>query len=342
MERTTSSANNSPAPKLACRLLLLTCITLASCGPNAAGDKTLAVKDSVSYTPPDTSTIPHDEFGNMIRYGRDLLVNTARYLGPEGMVGHYLGNRMNCTNCHLDAGTRPYGLNFFSSHARYPQYRGRENAILTLSDRVNNCIERPHNGTPMPLDSKEMVAIVSYMKWLSQNVPVGHHVNGDDGIELQLPDRPADPGKGAEIFAVRCASCHGTGGQGLLAPDSAAYTYPPLWGKDAYQAGSSMHRVVKAARFIKANMPDKQATWKSPVLSDEEAIDVAAFINNDAEHARPHKKGMTSGDYPAINVKPIDYDMGPYKDTFSEAQHKFGPWKPIIEYHKANNLPVVF
>lgn len=180
------------------------------------------------------------------------------------------------------------------------------------------------------------------MKWLSQNVPVGHHVAGDDGLNLQLPDRAADPKKGAEVFAARCASCHGQNGAGILSPDSATYTYPPLWGHMAYQAGSSMHRVIKAARFIKANMPDKQATWKSPVLTDEEAIDVAAFINNDAEHPRPHKKDVASGDYPAINVKPIDYDRGPYKDTFSEARHKFGPWKAIIEFHKANGLPVVF
>lgn len=320
---------------------IVACVLAAGCGNNTEM-KVAPAADTSAFVPPDTSTIPHDEFGEMVRYGRELVVNTARYLGPQGSVGHYLGNRMNCTNCHLDAGTRPFGLNFFSSHARYPQYRGRENAILTLSDRVNNCIERPHNGTPMPLGSKEMVAIVSYMKWLSQNVPVGHHVKGDDGIELSYPARAADPQKGAAVFAARCASCHGAQGAGLLSPDSATYTYPPLWGKDAFQAGSSMHRVLKAARFIKANMPDKQASWKSPVLTDEEAIDVAAFINDDGIHERPRKKGLQVADYPAMNVKPVDYDHGPYKDSFSETQHKFGPWQPIIDYHKANNLPVIF
>jgi len=339
MKRLISGHKIAQALQLASMMLI---IVVSSCGPKEKSNTQEDRKDTLTYTPPDTSTIPHDEFGDMVRYGRELLVNTARYLGPEGTVGHYLGNRMNCTNCHLDAGTRPYGLNFFSSHARYPQYRGRENAILTLSDRVNNCIERPHNGTPMPLGSREMVAIVSYMKWLSQNVPVGHHVSGDDGLELQLPTRAADPKKGADIFAVRCASCHGQNGAGLLSPDFVTYTYPPLWGPAAYQAGSSMHRVLKAARFIKANMPDKQAKWNAPVLTDEEAIDVAAFINNDAEHPRPHKKDVSSGDYPAINVKPIDYDRGPYKDTFSETRHKFGPWKAIIEFHKANDLPVIF
>ena len=75
---------------------------------------------------PDTSKIPDDEFGDLVRYGRDLILNTAYYLGPEGTKGRFLGNKMNCTNCHLDGGTRPYGINFLSTHGRYPQYRARE------------------------------------------------------------------------------------------------------------------------------------------------------------------------------------------------------------------------
>src|SRR5258708_988297 len=39
---------------------------------------------------PDTSTIPHTEQGMMIRYGRELVANTAYYLGPKGKAGqHY-------------------------------------------------------------------------------------------------------------------------------------------------------------------------------------------------------------------------------------------------------------
>jgi hypothetical protein len=41
-------------------------------------------------------------------------------------------------------------------------------------------------------------------------------------------------------------------------------------------------------------------------------------------------------------VKPIDYDLAPYVDTFSERQHKYGPFMPIIQYHKAKNLKVIF
>jgi thiosulfate dehydrogenase len=326
-------------------MVLSVVIGIAAC--NGSGTVTKEVttaqsKDTALFVPPDTSTIPHDQFGDMVRYGRDLIVNTAHYIGPDGTVGHYLGNKMNCTNCHLDAGTRPFGFNFFSSHARYPQYRGRENQVLTLGERINNCIMRPHSGTPMPLDSKEIVAMVCYMKWLSTNVPIGQHVNGDEALELDYPKTAADVQKGAAIFSANCASCHGANGQGQWNTDSSTYIYPPLWGPKAFQKGSSPSRVLKLARFVKANMPDKKAFWNKPFLTDEEAIDVAAFVNDDRIHERPTKKDKSVPDYPDIRAKAIDYDTGPYIDTFSEAQHKFGPYQPIIDYHKAHNLPVIF
>ena len=46
----------------------------------------------------------------------------------------------------------------------YPTYKGRENAISTLEDRIKGCMTRSLNGRPLPLDGKEMKAIVTYMK----------------------------------------------------------------------------------------------------------------------------------------------------------------------------------
>ncbi|MCD6065718.1 MAG: cytochrome class [Bacteroidetes bacterium] len=296
----------------------------------------VVVNDSIDeeeiWKVPDTSEIPHNEFGDMVRYGRDLILNTAYYIGPEGKVGKFLGNKMNCTNCHLDAGTRPYAFNYFSTHARYPQYRARENKILSLADRVNNCIERPHNGKHLPLNSKEMLAIISYMKWLGENVPVNGHVKGDGHVEFEYPERAADPVKGELVYKRDCESCHGKNGEGKMRLDNVCYEYPPLWGNDSYQAGSSVHRVTKLGAFIYANMPNKIATYDNPKLTIEEAFDVCAFINNDDIHKRPQP--VTKQDYPNVNNKPIDYAGGPYIDSFPMLQHKYGPYKPIIEYYK--------
>ncbi|MDX2171845.1 MAG: c-type cytochrome [Bacteroidota bacterium] len=289
---------------------------------------------------PDTSTIPQNEFGDAVRYGRDLIVNTAYYIGPEGKVSKNLGNKMNCTNCHLEAGTKPYAFNYFSTHARYPQYRAREDKILSLAERVNNCIERPHNGKPLKLESKEMTAIICYIKWLGQNVPVDKHVKGDKPIEITFLDRPADPVKGEEIYMRECKTCHGVDGEGKMRADNVCYEFPPLWGLKSYQPGSSMHRVVKAAAFIYANMPNATTSYDKPKLTMEEAFDVAAFVNDDRIHKRPVNNGISN--YPNFKHKPIDYGKGPYIDSFPEIQHKFGPYQPIIDYRKSKGLEIKF
>ncbi|NVK63970.1 MAG: c-type cytochrome [Flavobacteriales bacterium] len=297
-----------------------------------SSDVTVVIEEV--HTGPDLSTIPEGPEGDMIRYGRELVMNTAKLIGPDGSEGHYLGNKMNCTNCHLDGGLRPYGYNYFSTYGRYPQYRSRENAVLTIEQRVNNCVERPHNGSPIPLGSKEMVAFVSYIQWASQGVPIGEKVKGSETYALTFPARAADPVKGEKLYTQHCARCHGENGEGIWLSDSSTYEYPPLWGEYGYQPGSSMFRLIKAAQFIKANMPFDQASWEKPILTDQEAFDVAAYVN-DPKHPRPSKKGA---DYNDISTKYVDYPFGPYDDPFSEKQHKYGPFQPIIDYRKEHGL----
>lgn len=309
---------------------------ISSCGSNVEGKSAAATPAATATSEPyitiDTSLIPHDQFGESVRYGRELMINTARYIGPEGSAGSFAGNKMNCNNCHQDAGTKPYSFNLMASHEHYPQYRAREGRVLTLAERVNNCLTRPHNGKPLPLDSKEMVAFLSYLKWINTFVPKGKPFKGAKNRQLNFPDEAANPERGATLFQDNCSRCHGPNGEGQLTADKATYTYPPLWGSQSYQPGSSMHRVIKQAEWLKNNMPfDKTADGK-PFLSDKDAMDIAAFVNNDNIHNRPNPKSF---DYPHISEKAIDYDHGPFADTFSIAQHKFGPYQPIIDYWTA-------
>ncbi len=85
------------------------------------------------------------------------------------------------------------------------------------------------------------------------------------------------------------------------------------------------------ASWLKANMPHLIAKYNQPILTDEEALDIAAFINNDSLHPRaiPLK-----ADYSNIKAKPFDYGIGPFADTFSLYQHKFGPFEPIIAFKR--------
>ncbi|MCY1525424.1 hypothetical protein D9M68_604020 [compost metagenome] len=68
------------------------------------------------------------------------------------------------------------------------------------------------------------------------------------------------------------------------------------------------------------------ASYTNQILSDEEAWDLAAFVNS---QPRPHKDQQN--DWTDVSQKPIDFPFGPYHDSFTETQHKFGPFNPIKE-----------
>jgi len=257
-----------------------------------------------------------------ILYGRELIANTALYLGPKGKVAA-MSNGMNCQNCHLDAGTRAYGNNYSAVASTYPKFRARSGAIESIEKRVNDCMERSLNGKALADDSKEMKAIVAYIKWLGTDVAKEEKPKGSGLMELAFLDRPADPEKGKNIYEQKCRSCHGANGEGLPNSVATAYTYPPLWGDKSYNHGAGLYRLSRFAGYVKANMP-LGATYNNPQLTDEEAWDLAAFVNSQPRPARNLNK-----DWPDVSKKPIDHPFGPFSDQFSEAQHKYGPFEPI-------------
>jgi thiosulfate dehydrogenase len=150
---------------------------------------------------------------------------------------------------------------------------------------------------------------------------------------LPLPAAAADPAHGAAVFAARCASCHGADGLGTKA--EGGYAFPPLWGPDSYNDGAGMARPVTAANFIRANMPFG-TSYEAPVLSEQEAFDVAVFIDS---QPRPHRAG-NEADYPNLALKPADALYPPFVGPFSAEQHRIGPWGPIRDWIKANGASI--
>jgi thiosulfate dehydrogenase len=295
-------------------------------------------KENLEFPQADTLSLGNDSFDLAVKYGRNLLLNTAFYIGPQGQNGQYTGNKLNCTSCHQQAGTKPFSFNLMRSHDVYPQYRAREGKILSLADRVNNCIMRPHNGKPLSNNSREMIAILSYLKWINSFMP-DSVVAGEKNLPVIFPKQAANPQKGGILYAKHCSSCHGKSGEGISDSMNIAFLYPALWGPQSYQSGSSMHRIIKMSQWLKANMPYGISTAQKPLLTDEEYFDIAAFINDDRIHLRPDTKNF---DYPIAAEKAIDYAKPPFADTFSIAQHKFGPYTPILEYWKKNGLKATF
>lgn len=276
--------------------------------------------------------LPEGVNKELILYGKEIVFHSAKYLGPDSSL-KVTRNRLTCKNCHLDGGTRLYGLSMMDSHGQYPQYRSREGRNLSLAERINSCIKNPMNGRPLEVDSREMLAMLLYVQFLGVNRPI-LPVEVDYRLpKIQYPDVAASPKRGEKLYANHCARCHGADGRGQLVEGGKDYLYPPLWGDMSYPFGSSMSRVGVLARFIKANMPYGEATYEKPVLSDQEALDVSAYVNSEHINTRPEPRYPASL-YPDAEFKPYDYSRGPFADAFSPDQHKYGPFGPIIAYHR--------
>lgn len=298
-----------------------------SMGRNAAGEP--VAPGPAIWAIPDVDALPDDERGRLIRKGRRLVTETYAEIGPlvTDPTKRYAGNNLACSNCHLEAGTKKFGLPLFGLYWSFPRYSARTGKQASLEDRLNSCMTRSMNGKPLPPDSVEMRALAAYIRFLSSGLSQGQQLAGHGSGQMPELDRAADPVRGETIYTRACLGCHNTDGQGLprSAEDLAlGYGVPPLWGRDSFNDGAGMARLITLADYLHSNMPHG-ADYLDPILSVEEAWDVAAYVE---AQPRPHKSGLER-DFPNLIEKPVDTPYGPYADRFSEAQHKYGPFAPI-------------
>lgn len=295
----------------------------------AAPPAAAAAPGPINWKAPDISKLPDDKYGQSVREGKALMEQTYKYIGPEvnDASKRYAGNNLACVSCHMESGGRKFGNPWVGTYVSFPQYRGREDAVSTTEERINGCMERSMNGSKLALDGAEMKAMMSYLHFLSTGIPVGAKLEGGGTLKLKALTRAADPVAGKLIYVSTCVACHGDKGQGMRrgkAGDADGYQFPPLWGADSYNNGAGMARITLAAGFIKGNMPSG-ITHLTTVLTDEQAFDVAAYVNS---QSRPVKTRLEA-DFPARKNKPVDAAFPPYTPGFSAEQHKYGPWQPI-------------
>ena len=216
----------------------------------------------------DVSTIPDDELGKSIKDGLDIISHTYQRL-PNNV-----GNRLNCTSCHLGNGSTAYASPWNGVPGLFPQYRPRGGKVNTIEDRINGCFTRSLNGKALAADSQEMKNIVSYMMWLSKGIPAGQAPEGRGFVKVDTNLTPNSE-NGKALFAQKCASCHGAEGLGNYNPDG-TYAFPAVAGKDSFNDGAGMARTYTAAAFIKGNMPFGQPN----TLTDQEAVDIAEYFTH--------------------------------------------------------------
>lgn len=257
----------------------------------AANDITAGGADAASGKPtikmPDESTIPDDEYGAAVRRGLQLANHTYKEL-PNNV-----GNQLNCTSCHLGNGSEAYAAPWNNMPSVYPIYRSRAGRVNTIQERINGCFERSMNGKALDLDSDDMNAMVSYMSWLSQDMPFGVSPEGRGFVKVNKELEP-NPETGKKLFAEKCSVCHGADGEGQY-NDDGTYLYPAVAGDKSFNDGAGMARTYTAAAFIKGKMPFGQGN----TLSDQEAVDIAAYFTHLPRPVKANKdKDWPNGDAP--------------------------------------------
>jgi len=224
-------------------------------------------------TPP--TQYPSGQLGDLVKLGEDIVMNTDKNPLTKDLVG----NKLTCASCHIDGGKQPTIGTFIGSATVYPAYSSREDAVLTLQDRNDNCFMRSMNGTRPLVDGKASIAMAAYVSWLSEGIPMRM-----DPVKPvtpffseKWPDkavRPlvkksshADYVQGEALYKDQCAACHGDDG---LGSDAA----PPLWGEGSYNSGAGMAVPGQLATWVEQNMPPGNAG-----LKPSQAVDVSLYID---------------------------------------------------------------
>lgn len=236
---------------------------------------------------------------------------------------------MNCQNCHLDAGTRPWGNNYGAVWSTYPKVRARSGKLETVSKRVNDCFERSLNGTALDTTGREMRAILAYMEWLSTGIPKGEKAKGSGIVELAFLERAADPERGALVYSGKCASSTGADGQGIL-DRWHRLSISALVGRAQLQPRCGPFPPEPFCR-LREGQHAARCHMGYPQLSDEEAWDVAAYVNT---MERPAKD--LTGDWPDISKKPIDHFSVLMRIPFPNYNTNSAPSAPSPKPTKVN------
>ena len=166
------------------------------------------------------------------------------------------------------------GGTFVGVYDRFPQWNERAKRVITLHDRIAECFLYSMNGRPPGYASKEMVAIVDYIAWLSRGTPQFSTPRPGSQFKEPLPSASPDLVRGATIYAQRCAACHQADGNGVGAQ------IPPLWGPESFNAGAGMAHLDRMTGFVHYNMPQTAPG----TLTLDEAYDVSAWV---LAHQRP-------------------------------------------------------
>jgi L-cysteine S-thiosulfotransferase len=144
-----------------------------------------------------------------------------------------------CADCHGDAKASMKGV-----AARYPAFDEARKRPVDLEQRINICRTERQNATPLPFESKELLALTAYVGRQSRGMPI------ETGSDERLKPFIA---AGRDLFNLRqgqinlsCAQCHDDNWGGKLAGAPIPQGHPngyPLYRLEWQTLGSLQRRL---------------------------------------------------------------------------------------------------
>jgi sulfur-oxidizing protein SoxA len=145
------------------------------------------------FATPETLVIQDDDFQNpaflWVEEGEQA------WMHAEGTAGK------SCSSCHQDAAQTMRGV-----RARYPAHDARLGRVLTLEQRINQCRTEQMGAPALPIDSRPLNAMTTFVALQSRGMPVQVDISGPARPFFDAGERFYNTRRGQ--LDMRCGSCH--------------------------------------------------------------------------------------------------------------------------------------
>lgn len=202
------------------------------------------------------------------------------------LLPDFVGSKLHCGSCHLDAGRRRGAAWWAGSIPRVEPPNdvgivGRINRCFTNSMNGKAlCTADPTNTRRCTTPSAPMDDLIAYIEWITQKAKEQGIADFDDGFP-PIGTAAGDAARGGETYLQKCAFCHGVNGQGRY---DHGYFRPSLWGSASFNAAAGLFSNPPfLAGFVRWNMP----FGSGGILTDQEAWDLEAFLHAQARPVTP-------------------------------------------------------
>jgi sulfur-oxidizing protein SoxA len=212
---------------VACLIAVLAC-TL----PLAAADIPLDQRKSgLAFIGPDSRAMQADDTANP---------GMLSVLDGEALWSSKQGVEKSCADCHGDAKASMKGV-----AARYPAFSKAQNGAVDLEARINLCRAGAQKATPWPFESKDLLALTTYVAHQSRALPIAD-LSSDERLRPVIA-------RGRQLFEERqgqinmsCAQCHDDNWGKSLAGNPVPQAHPtgyPIYRLEWQSMGSLQRRL---------------------------------------------------------------------------------------------------